>query len=170
MGKIWKAVKWFFSVEDSVNKSVVRKHKHGMRPAAVPGPIEVQEESGEKPLHSESIPGDPHSFGDVYNGLTKFVNPQKGNPVDELELAKTRLLIPHSLEESHLEHLIFLCGFPKTEMQGDSPQYDKRLLQLVRLSMNVYASEVAISTERLIEKLDSAGIYSSLSEKKESSI
>lgn len=159
MGKIWKAVKWFFNVGDDSNKKIVRKHPHGVRPAIIPGDSPVTNTSCNKvdtgPL--SSIARDPNNFMNVYNKAVKLAGEeQQGLSADALERIKSKLIIPHSLKHAHIEHIISLCGFPKTESDGDVMNYDKRLIQLVHLSMNIYASEVACVIEKLEAKMDSA--------------
>ncbi|KAB3419176.1 hypothetical protein F9Z84_06625 [Escherichia coli] len=159
MGKIWKAVKWFFNVGDDSNKKIVRKHPHGVRPAMVPGDSPVTNTSCSKVDTStlNAIARDPSNFMNVYNKAVKLAGEEeKGLSADALEKLKSKLIIPHGLKHAHIEHIISLCGFPKTESDGVDMNYDKRLVQLVHLAMNVYASEVACMTEKLVAKMDSA--------------
>lgn len=142
---IWRALKWFFNVSDENNKMITRKTKHGMRPAAVP--------AGEVITIKDECHVNHTSFEEVYRNLVKLAQHEDRHATDAIESAKQELWVPYGIHEKQIEHIINLCGFQKTEIRDGELHYDKRLIHLVNLSMNIYGGESAEAIEQIVSKV-----------------
>lgn len=143
---IIKGFKWFFSQPEDEAQKLARKHRHvTYNPATKTGPVKVR--------GIPTIPDEGKGIKDSYMKLVEMAGVDDSLVIEE---AKSRILIPLDFSDRHIEHALQCCGFQKEPKRSGGMGYDPRLIQVVKLSVNMYSTGVQSRVDSLQKKLDEA--------------
>ncbi|UQT02768.1 hypothetical protein YUBABA_00660 [Serratia phage vB_SmaM-Yubaba] len=143
---ILNGVKWFFGQPEDEKQKLARKHRHvTYNPATKTGPVKVR--------GIPAIPDEGKGIKDSYMKLVQMADVDEAMVIEE---AKSRILIPLDFSDRHIEHALQCCGFQKEPKRSGGVAFDPRLIQAVKLSVNMYSTGVHTRVEELQKKLEDA--------------
>lgn len=148
-----KGIKSFFTITEDSSAKITRKHGH----TVIPGDKVVGKRSviyKEPIIDTEKAKEDFRNIQDVYLKLDEFNKAAKTEEEDALEAAKLVLFNPLGITDANYEHILQNCGYTKDHMVNGIRTYDPRLYSLIRLSMNVYLSQISEKVDKLALKLE----------------
>ncbi|QGH72008.1 hypothetical protein N1M2_145 [Klebsiella phage N1M2] len=143
---IINGIKWFFGQPEEEKQKLARKHRHAtFNPATKTGPVKVR--------GIPTIPDEGTGIKDSYMKLVEMAGIDESLVIEE---AKARILMPMDFSDRHIEHALQCCGFQKEPKRSGGMAYDPRLIQAVKLSVNMYSTGVQTRIEEVQKRLEEA--------------
>lgn len=142
--RIVKGLKWFFTPALSEDKKTINR-----KPRFAHAKPTKQNE-----YNTRITPADTMG-SEVYTNLVKQMEEFKisDNEIrDAIDLAKSKLWIPHGITQQDMEVILHNCGFARVADGQGKFHFDPRLIELVTYSMNVYSAQVAKKTRAILQQ------------------
>lgn len=135
---IKKALRWFFEQPEDDSAKITRTRKYELKGSnsAVNASMPIKVKG--LPTEDRLVPN-PDVIIRTYNQMVEM---NSDSADDTIEIAKTRLFMPLDFTDKHIDHVLMCCGYQKTHKWEGKDSYDPRLIQAVRLGINMYSSSV----------------------------